>query len=121
MSRRMAVARPVAGSTSTRAPPRRGSPSATSKELGMNVTVATRTVGRKVRGLADAAILLQSLDDLRFPVDGVAERYQVNAGGADFPVQSVRDARTAGSVLRVGDDEVDALRLAQHRQRPLKE
>ena len=41
--RRMADALPVAASTSTTAPPRRGSPVATSKELGTKVTVVNST------------------------------------------------------------------------------
>jgi hypothetical protein len=43
ITRRIAVARPVAASTSTIAPPIRTSPVATSNAVGTNVTVADRT------------------------------------------------------------------------------
>ena len=53
----------------------------------------------------------------RAAIDVVAERDRIDAGGEQFMIDGRRDARAAGGVLAVGDDQVERFAFDQARQR----
>jgi hypothetical protein len=79
--------------------------------------VAARSFGRKIGRLEDVLLPLENLDDLGALVDMVSQRDAIHACGNQLVVNLWSDSRPAGRVLRIGDNQIEALALDKHRQR----
>ena len=68
-----------------------------------------RRGGRIVRRPDDPAFGLQDREDFAAPIDVVAHRDAVDAGGQQFVVDFRRQARAAGGVLGIGHHQIEVL------------
>ena len=83
--------------------------------------LAARRVGREVGRLADAVVLLQRRDDLRFLVDVIAQRHQIDAGLAELAVEAGVNPEPLAAFSALAITRSMLLVRDQHRQRPLHE